>query len=219
MARSRLASVFALRLALTLAAAMLAYAVLQRALNPDMSWTKLAVEHGAHVLSLGPLLYVVLLVGFDRVVGRPLRIIHAHLYKIATGRLEFLHLDTRVREIAEMEASVNLMVRRMRLGAGDADPHRTALALRDLAARIHKSAPAASEAMVNAAAALEVLAPEVKGHSREVPAGTGPGHTVTAHSLEGAREPSRVADCDVPDRDVSTVVAPQSAAARRAPHA
>ena len=92
-------------------------------------------------------------------MGRPLRAIHAHLYKVATGRLEILDLDARVTEIAEMVASVNLMVRRMRLGAGDADPHRTSLALREVAARLCHSAPDAAEAMVNAAAALEMLVP------------------------------------------------------------
>jgi hypothetical protein len=51
----------------------------------------------------------------------------------------------------------------MRLGAGDADPHRTALALRDLAARLHDSDPAASDAMLNAAAALEMLASAEEG--------------------------------------------------------
>lgn len=184
MARSRLASVFAFRLALTLAAAMLASAVLQRALNPGTSWTTLAVEHGVHVITLGLLLYVVLLVGFDRAVGRPLRMIHAHLYKVATGRLELLHLETRVTEIAEMEGSVNLMVRRMRLGSGDADPHRTSLALRDLAARLHDSAPAASDAMFNAAAALELLAPAALERRHETPAEKHMG--AEARSLGGA---------------------------------
>lgn len=181
MARPRLASIFAFRLALTLAAAMVAYAVVQRALNPGVSWTSLALEHGAHVLSLGLLVYAVLLVGFDRMIGRPLRAIHAHLYGVATGRLELLHMRTRVREIAEMEASVNLMVRRMRLGAGDADPHRTALALRDLAARLHESAPAASDAMDNAAAALEMLVPAAIDRARATIATESPDHGGAAH--------------------------------------
>lgn len=163
MPRPRLASVFAIRLALTLAAAMLGYAAIERLLEPDVTWAKLAFEHGAHVVTLGLLVYAVLLVGFEHAVGRPLRAIHSHLYKIATGRLELVPVESRVREIAEMEASVNLMVRRMRLGAGDADPHRTAMALRDLGARLHDRAPAASEAMVNAAAALELLAPGLDG--------------------------------------------------------
>lgn len=156
---SRLASIFAFRLAMTLALAMAAYAALERSQDPQASWMSLGLTHGWHVVTLGLLLYAVLLVGFDRLVGRPLRVIHAHLYKVAIGRLEILHLDARVKEIAEMVASVNLMVRRMRLGAGDADPHRTALALRDLGARLRDSAPEAAEAMVNAAAALELLAP------------------------------------------------------------
>jgi methyl-accepting chemotaxis protein len=158
MRRSRLASIFAFRLAVTVAAAMAAYALLQRYREPQESWASLGATHLWHVAVLALLLYVVLLVGFDHLVGRPLRAIHAHLYKVATGRLDLLHLDARVKEIADMVGSVNLMVRRMRLGAGDADPHRTALALRDLAARLHDSAPDAAEAMVNAAAALELLA-------------------------------------------------------------
>jgi 3-methyladenine DNA glycosylase/8-oxoguanine DNA glycosylase len=156
---SRLASIFAFRLAVTLALAMATYAVLERYREPQESWASLAVTHLWHVAVLGLLLYAVLLVGFDQLVGRPLRAIHTHLYKVATGCLEILHLDARVKEIADMVGSVNLMVRRMRLGAGDADPHRTALALRDVAARLRDTAPAAAEAMVNAAAALELLAP------------------------------------------------------------
>jgi methyl-accepting chemotaxis protein len=159
MRRSRLASVFAFRLAATLGVAMTGYALLELYRDPQASWTTLGVTHALHVVALAVLLYVVLLVSFNRLVSRPLRAIHAHLYKVATGRLDILHLDARVTEIEEMVASVKLMVRRMRLGAGDADPHRTALALRDLASRLRDSAPEAAEAMVNAAAALELLAP------------------------------------------------------------
>lgn len=160
MRRPSLAFAVAVRLAVTLAVAMGVYALLERYRNPGLSWTGLWATHMWHVVVLGVLTYAVLLVGFDRLVGRPLRIVRAHLYKVATGRLELLKLETRVREIAEVEASVNLMVRRMRLGAGDADAHRTALALRDLATGLHDSAPDAAEAMANAAAALELLIPD-----------------------------------------------------------
>lgn len=158
MRRSRLASIFAFRLAVTLAVAMGAYALLQRYREPQESWASMGVTHLWHVAVLALLLYAVLLVGFDQLVGRPLRAIHVHLYQVASGRLEILHLDARGKEIAEIVASVNLMVRRMRLGAGDADPHRTALALRDVATRLRDSAPEAADAMANAAAALELLA-------------------------------------------------------------
>ena len=170
---SRLASIFAFRLAVTLALAMAAYAALERYQDPQASWMSLGLTHGWHVVALGLLLYAVLVVGFDRLVGRPLRVIHAHLYKVATGRLEILHLDARVKEIAEMVASVNLMVRRMRLGAGDADPHRTALALRDLGARLRDSAPEVAEAMVNAAAALELLSPPTDEGTRSATPSSG----------------------------------------------
>lgn len=159
MARHRLAYILAIRLAVTFTGAMSAYAVLEWIRNPELRMVTLGVTHAAHVVALGLLVYVVLLVGFDRLVGRPLRVIHGHLYRVALGRLDLLDLDSPVKEIAKIEGSVNLMVRRMRLGAGDADPHRTSLALRDLAARLHDADPALSDAMLNAAAALEFLAP------------------------------------------------------------
>jgi HAMP domain-containing protein len=104
---------------------MAAYAVLERYRNPQESWTDLGVTHLWHVAFLTLLLYAVLVAGFNRLVGRPLRAIHAHLYMVATGRLEILRLDARVKEIADMVASVNLMVRRMaRRGRCGPSPHR-----------------------------------------------------------------------------------------------
>lgn len=158
MARHRLAHILAVRLAVTFTAAMAAYAALEWIRDPELSLVALGLTHAAHVVALGLLVYAVLLLGFDRLVGRPLRVIHGHLYRVALGRLDLLDLDTPVEEIAGIQGSVNLMVRRMRLGAGDADPHRTSLALRDLAARLHDADPALSDAMLNAAAALELLA-------------------------------------------------------------
>lgn len=184
MRRSRLATIFATRLALILTAAMAVYAVLEWYRNPQRSLTDLGVTHGLHLAILTLLVYLVLVVGFGRLVARPLRAIDAHLYMVATGRLELLHLDARVKEIAEMVGSVNLMVRRMRLGAGDADPHRTALALRDLATGLHDDAPAAAEAMLEAAAALDQLTPSLRGRGPaapdEVPRGSAAAHPVGA---------------------------------------
>lgn len=157
MPRPSLASVFAFRLACALAAAMAVYAVLEQRLNPGLAWSRLALEHGLHVVMLGFLVYVVLLDGLDRAVSRPLRIIHAHLSKVATGRLQLIQLASPAREIAAIEASVNLMVRRLQMGAGGFDPRSTAFALRDLGMRLHNPAPATSEALSNVAAALELL--------------------------------------------------------------
>lgn len=186
MRRLGLATAVALRLAITLAVAMGAYALLERYRNPGASWHSLWGTHLVHVMLLTPLLYAVLLSGFERLVGRPLRRIRTHLYKVATGRLELLEVETSVREIAEVEASVNLMVRRMRLGAGDADPHRTALALRDVAATLHDVAPDVAEAMMNAAAALEQLAsPTCSGQA--------PGGAVWTWPRRGAGEGGRSA--------------------------
>lgn len=153
-----LATVFAVRLGLTLASAMAVYAVIAA---PDVeggsAW-RLAATHGLHVLALAALVYGVLLFGFERLVCAPLAVVRRHLYGVATGRLEPLELRARVREIDEITRCVNLMVGRMRLGGGDADPHRTALALRDVAARFQPRGPVVALAILEAAAALEAVA-------------------------------------------------------------
>src|SRR5512145_2410712 len=58
MARHRLAYILAFRLAATLAAAMLAYAALERVRDPGLSLVTLGLTHAAHVVALGFLVYV-----------------------------------------------------------------------------------------------------------------------------------------------------------------
>lgn len=157
MRQTRLATTCALRLAIVIGASMVVHAILEHWLDPDRSWLELLARHGWHVMALGLLGYAILFLGFDRLVGVPLHALHAHLYRVATGRLDLLHLETRSIEFAGMVSSVNLLVRRMRLGAGDSDPHRTALALRDIASRLRDQTPEAAEAIVSAAAALDAI--------------------------------------------------------------
>lgn len=136
---------------------MALYAAVEHQHNPGATWLALAVTHLGHAVLLAVLVYVSLVIGFARLVVRPLQAVRAHLYKVATGRLDVLELQAGSREIDAIVSSVNLMVRRMRLGAGDADPHRTALALRDIAGRLRDAAPDAAEAIACAASALEQL--------------------------------------------------------------
>lgn len=157
MKRPKLATVFAFRLAVTLAVAMTFYAMLTGSRDTVTPVWQVAVVHGAHVVGLGVLLYCVLLWGFDRLVGAPLRTIQAHLYKVATGRLEPIEVPARVREIEDIVRYVNLMVCRMQFGGGDADPHRAALALRDVAARLRARGPVAAAAILEAAATLDAV--------------------------------------------------------------
>ena len=162
MRRPRLASVFALRLAVTLGVAMAAYAALEINRDPALPRWGLAVTHAWHVAALGVLLYAILLVGVERTIAAPLRKIHAHLYRVATGRLEILELASSVREVEEIVGSVNLMVRRMRIGSGEFDARRAAASLRDVARRLHAEAPEDAEAVLAGAAALEA-APAASG--------------------------------------------------------
>ena len=71
------------------------------------------------------------------------------------GKLELLELAPSVREADEIVASVNLMVRRMRLGRGDPATRRVAAALRDVARRISVVAPEDAAAVLAGAAQLE----------------------------------------------------------------
>lgn len=151
----RLASVFALHLAVMLGLAMTAYAAAEISRDPAVSLWDLAATHAWHVGALGLLLYATLLIGFERTFAAPLRRVHAHLYRVATGKLELLELSPSVREVDEIVASVNLMVRRMRLGPGDPSTRRVAAALRDVARRICITAPEEAAAVLAAAAELE----------------------------------------------------------------
>jgi methyl-accepting chemotaxis protein len=155
MRRPRLATVIAIRLGATLGVAMAAYGAVEILRYPEMSKWSVAVTHAWHVVALGVLLYATLLVGFDRTIGRPLQEIHAHLYRVATGKLEPLELRSSVREVADIVGSVNLMVRRMRLHPGDRTTQETAQALRSLARRLHPSAPEDAQILLASAAALE----------------------------------------------------------------
>lgn len=144
----RLATVFAVRLALVVGLAMAAYAAAELSRDPGASRWDLAATHAWHVAALGVLLYATLLFGFERTIAAPLRRVHAHLYRVATGKLELLELPPSAREVEEIVSSVNLMVRRMRLGWGDPEVQRAAGALRDVARRVGAGAASPEDAQL-----------------------------------------------------------------------
>lgn len=73
----------------------------------------LATQHAVHMASLAAVTYLVLWVGFQRVVAAPLRQLAADLYRVGAGRIEPVAVDTHVREVGEIAGGVNLMIRRM----------------------------------------------------------------------------------------------------------
>lgn len=176
----RLASVFALRLAAVLGFAMAAYAALEISRDPGVSRWDVAATHAWHVAALGLLLYGTLLIGFERSIAAPLRRVHAHLYRVATGRLELLELSSAVREVDEIVASVNLMVRRMRLGPGDSETERVADALRRVAHRVSATAPEEAAAILAEVAALESAFAPPPGHRHGPAQEAGPRSLVKA---------------------------------------
>ena len=105
--------------ALVIAAAMLAYALVQYASMPDMPFWKLLVGHSWHVLVLGALSYVALHGLLHKVVVGPVHKLHLKLYKIAHGDNTPMEIATHIREIQDISESVNLMLAQFRLTSHD----------------------------------------------------------------------------------------------------
>ena len=98
---------------LGVAASMAAYAVFQFLAYPRMTLGSLFVEHLWHVLVLGAVIYGICWAVFRRVLIRPIRTIHMHLYAVGAGRVEPLELESDVTEIRMIVDGVNLMIQRM----------------------------------------------------------------------------------------------------------
>ncbi len=115
--------------AIAITASMGAYAVFQYLHTPGISVPALVIGHLWHVLGLGGVIYLLFLIVFRQVVTQPLKAIRLHLYAVATGRLDDLHLTSNVTEVRSIAHGINLMIHRMQLG----DEAAMAQAKRDIA--------------------------------------------------------------------------------------
>ncbi len=135
-----MAQLTALACVLALAVGMAAWGAVQLALDPEARLVDVIVEHLAHVLMLGVILYTMIYALHRRWLIAPLRRVNSHLYGVATGHLDLLSYDSPVAEVRELVGGVDLMIRRMQQDQRAEDvgdvPAELA-AFRELAARLH----------------------------------------------------------------------------------
>ena len=108
-----LSFVAALWTAAAIAVVMAVYAVLQKALEPDVTWRELFVHHLWHVFVLGGVIHLACWLVFRRLLDRPLNRIYVHLYAMGQGQLGPLQLHSRIRELVTIVDGINLLVWRM----------------------------------------------------------------------------------------------------------
>ena len=108
-----LSFVAALWTAAAIAVVMAVYAVLQKAIEPDVTWRELFVHHLWHVFVLGGVIHLACWLVFQRLLGRPLNRIYLHLYGMGKGRLEPLKVESNVRELRSIIDGINLLIWRM----------------------------------------------------------------------------------------------------------
>lgn len=122
------------------AAGMAVYAIVSYVADPSQSPLNLLLQHTWHVVALGVTIYVCVLVALRRLLVQPIHKIYVHLYGVGSGRLRPLHLDTSVRELAEIVAGVNLMIKRMDRGPEGAARGQVQEVVKDLRDAAHSRA-------------------------------------------------------------------------------
>ena len=110
-----LSFVVAIWSATAIAISMGLYALWQYFSMPDADARQLVLEHLWHVVVLGVAIYIMIWFVFRRILLRPIKKIFVHLYKVGTGRVEKLRLESSAREVAKIVDSINIMVERMGL--------------------------------------------------------------------------------------------------------
>ncbi|MCG8600896.1 MAG: hypothetical protein MI807_12195 [Verrucomicrobiales bacterium] len=83
------------------------------------SWSDFFGHHLVPSLVIGLIIWVILSALLQRTVIEPLQQLFAHLYRVGSGRLDSVTLDTRIKEIKTMVDGVNLLVHRLESASGD----------------------------------------------------------------------------------------------------
>jgi len=153
-----LSAVVSLWTAASIAGGMAVYGAVQYATTPGARIADLLATHLWHVIALGLIVYALSVVLLQRSVVLPLQRIHLHLYGIGAGRLQELHLPTRIREIRTIVDGVNLMVRRIEIGADHdalAGAQSEVEQIRQLASRLPDSDQSTASAILASLSNLE----------------------------------------------------------------
>jgi len=113
---------------------MAGYAWVQYMVTPDATVVGLFTRHLWHVAALGVVIYAFSWIVLRRLVLHPLETVYLHLYAVGAGKRTPLDLPTNVTEIQTIVDGVNLMVRRMALGAEGGSFDRAERLLREIRA-------------------------------------------------------------------------------------
>ncbi len=108
------------------------------------------LRHTAHVLVLGALLLVVLTIAVRFQLTRPILRLNAMLYRLGAGEGELPPLQTKIRELKDIERGIETMKARMHMGETGKlleKAGRSLTRLRELAQGLHDRHPAESEEM------------------------------------------------------------------------
>ena len=111
--RKSLAFVCTVYTALVIAASMAVYGAYQYLNTPGESAFRLFVEHGAHMLAFGVLIYLSLSLVLYRSVVRPVRMFHVKLYAITRGDLAPVTVESGVAEVQDIGEVVNFLLRQI----------------------------------------------------------------------------------------------------------
>jgi methyl-accepting chemotaxis protein len=137
--------------ALAIAISMGIYAIFQYFTSPGKTIGGLFLEHLWHVLVLGVVIYGLLWIVLRRSLLRPIQKIYLHLYKVGTGRVEPLVLQTRIRELETIVEGVNVMIERM----GQSFPADEIADAREAAKKAYEKAPQEAQAILDNLARLQ----------------------------------------------------------------
>ena len=99
--------------ALSIAAALIVYALIQYLLLPEMSAREFFIHHLWHVFVLGALIHLSCWCVFRVLLFRPLNRVYLHLYSLGAGDIRELDLKSSVKEIAMIVEGINVMTWRL----------------------------------------------------------------------------------------------------------
>ena len=94
------------------------WSIIEYFMGASPSWSEFLGHHLIPSLVTGLIIWVILSALLHRTVTEPLRHLFAHLYRVGSGRLEPISLDTGVAEIQTIVEGVNLLVHRLRATSG-----------------------------------------------------------------------------------------------------
>ncbi len=102
-------------------------------------------HHLIPAVVIGLFVWITLTVLLHRTVIEPLKQLFAHLYRVGSGRLDHLDIDSRIEEIQTMVDGVNLLVRRLQSPSGDGSFSQVQNRLSSIRDNIRSMADAAGE--------------------------------------------------------------------------